>query len=129
MWFCVQCREKVERNILEDRKIEDLCKEIMLNYEQRILDLEDSMKQKCDEKKVREIVKEEMKKNTASGGTVEGATSTKPENEIMSSVMTEVNERKNRENNIVIFGLEELGSSKLTDRIENDKRKIKEVEV
>ena len=49
MWFCVQCREKVEKNIAVDVEIEVRCAEIMKAYEQRISKLESDMQEKCGE--------------------------------------------------------------------------------
>jgi hypothetical protein len=42
----------------------DICKEIIENYEQRISDIESEMNKKCDEPRVREIVKEELELNS-----------------------------------------------------------------
>jgi hypothetical protein len=64
MWFCVKCRKIVEEHIIIDLKIEKRCKEIMENYEQRISDIESEMNKKCDEPRVREIVKEELELNS-----------------------------------------------------------------
>ena len=44
MWFCEACREKVEKALDIDRKIEEKCKEISDLYESRIRKLEDEMK-------------------------------------------------------------------------------------
>ena len=46
MWFCVAWREKVEKALDIDRKIEEKCKEISDLYESRIRKLEDEMKEK-----------------------------------------------------------------------------------
>ena len=64
MWFCVKCRKIVEEHIVIDLKIEERCKEIMDNYEQRINDIEIEMVKKCDEPRAREIVKEELELNS-----------------------------------------------------------------
>jgi hypothetical protein len=36
MWFCASCREKVERNIVVDREIEERCKEYFSKFEKRL---------------------------------------------------------------------------------------------
>ena len=64
MWFCVKCRKIVEEHIVIDLKIEERCKKIMDNYEQRINDIEIEMVKKCDEPRAREIVKEELELNS-----------------------------------------------------------------
>jgi len=48
MWFCHKCREKVEKNIITDRKIEEKCKEMMLAFESRLVNIESYVKTKCD---------------------------------------------------------------------------------
>jgi hypothetical protein len=58
------CKKIVEEHIVIDLKIEERCKEIMDNYEQRINDIEIEMVKKCDEPRVREIVKEELELNS-----------------------------------------------------------------
>ena len=61
MWFCLKFTEIVEKNIAVDLKIEERCRQIMLNYELRISQLEDYMKDECNEAPIREIVQEELK--------------------------------------------------------------------
>ena len=42
MWFCITCKEKVEKNIITDMKIEERCNAIMKEYEQRMTLIETS---------------------------------------------------------------------------------------
>jgi CRISPR/Cas system-associated endonuclease Cas3-HD len=62
MWFCVKCRKIVEEHIVIDLKIEERCKEIMENYEQRISDIEivkeELQLNSCNEPMVKKIVEE-----------------------------------------------------------------------
>ena len=62
MWFCVKCRKIVEEHIVIDLKIEERCKEIMENYEQRISDIEIVKEElelnSCNEPMVKKIVEE-----------------------------------------------------------------------
>ena len=57
MWSCVACREKVEKALDIDRKIEEKCKEISDLYESRIRKLEDEMKEKVEKDEVRMIAR------------------------------------------------------------------------
>jgi hypothetical protein len=41
MWFCIKCREVVEKHIMTDLKIEERCRQIMSQYEDRISSLEE----------------------------------------------------------------------------------------
>ena len=60
MWFCPPCRKKVEKNIVTDRKIEETCRDMMATFEERLKSMEDNIDTKCNEDKVREIVREEI---------------------------------------------------------------------
>ena len=61
MWFCIKCRPIVEEHIVTDLKIEQRCREIMDNYEQRLSNVESMMTEKCSEHRAREIVRDEIK--------------------------------------------------------------------
>ena len=61
MWFCLKFTEIVKKNIAVDLKIEERCRQIMLNYELIISQLEDYMKDECNEAPIWEIVQEELK--------------------------------------------------------------------
>ena len=125
MWFCVKCRKIVEEHIFVDLKIEERCKEIMDNYEQRINDIEIEMVNKCDEPRVREIVKEDLELNSynepmakkivdeviaGEGQDLHSEILTRErqsKKETVSTVIDELNERKTREKKLLIFGLKE----------------------
>ncbi|KAG1701354.1 Ribosome biogenesis protein bop1-B [Nymphon striatum] len=127
MWFCGKCRELVEKNIITDRKIEERCQAIMQAYENRISTLEVKIENKCDEDQVQELIKKEWKqmrqdkKQNEQTGMREKEETIK--NLALESVITEMNERKTRENNIVIYGIKEAQS----DVIEERKRKDTDV--
>ena len=138
MWFCVKCRKIVEEHIFIDLKIEERCKEIMDNYEQRINDIEIEMVKKCDEPRAREIVKEELELNscnehmvkkivedviTGEGKNLQSeilARERQPKKETVSTVIDELNERKTKEKNLLIFGLKENVSEILQEREGHD---------
>ena len=62
MWFCGECKEKVERNIVVDRDIEQRCSEYMAKMENRMKKIEQEMKTKCDKNSVIKIANEEIRK-------------------------------------------------------------------
>lgn len=130
MWFCLKCREIVEKNIAVDLKIEERCRQIMLNYESRISKLEEDMQTKCNEARVREIVQEELKSgeedgNSNNAGQVTTKGSKPPET--VESVLTELNERKARENNIVIYGVQEIITEDDKERKHHDDMKVNNI--
>ena len=130
MWFCVQCREKVEKNIAVDVEIETRCAEIMKAYEQRISKLESDMQDKCGEERVRTIVKEEISGQKALIGEQSGsglAIAKENGDDVITSVFTEINERKQRENNIVVHGIPEMDSESAGERVSHDRRQIADI--
>ena len=118
MWFCLPCREKVERNIIVDREIEDRCKDMAAKFEKRIKTLEDKMQNKCEKEDIIVIVQEEIKKNQQCEPTL--VTSEESEDNVQ-SVISELNERKARESNLVIYGVEETITNNKSERYEHDK--------
>ena len=132
MWFCVPCHEKVQKNIITDMKIEERCKEIMRHYEERIAKLETDLSSKCSENRVREIIQEEIrdrnldppKQGADSGNVDEGEGG---DSNVVTSVMSELNERKQRELNLVIYGVKESDSEIREDRIYYDRQKVIEI--
>lgn len=131
MWFCITCRKIIEEHIVMDLKIEDRCNQIMKDYEDRITQLETTMVEKCDESRVREIIKDELGKVENNEDTVDGATQNISTNtvkkETVTTVIDEMNERKSRENNLIIFGFEENQSEVRQERIDHDIQQVKEL--
>jgi hypothetical protein len=120
MWFCVKCRKIVEEYIVIDLKIEERCKEIMENYEQRISDIEivkeELQLNSCNEPMVKKIVEEVI---TGEGQNLQSeilARERQPKKETVSTVIDELNDRKTREKNVLIFGLKENVSEILQER-------------
>ena len=102
MWFCVPCREKVERNIIVDREIEERCNDMMKMFDNRIRYLEEEMSKKCDEGQIRNIVNEMTNvagKGQGRSDTISGKDASEHN---VTAVMTEINERKNRECNMAL---------------------------
>jgi hypothetical protein len=114
----------------------------MENYEQTISDIESEMNKKCDEPRVREIAMEELELNScnepmakkiveeviAGEGknlqTEHNAWKRQPKIEIITTVIDELNERKTRETNSLIFGLKENVSEISQEREEHDTENI-----
>jgi len=179
MWFCINCRGKVERNIVIDRDIEEKCNDIMKAFENRMTTLETVVSDKCSKSEAmgiakeeinnavaetcskpeaREIIKEEVllavatkcskeearqlireeldhripKKKAVEGaeGTNENAVDKDPsetQGTNVNTVLTEINERKLRENNIIFYGILECESTSRDERLKYDQEKVQEV--
>ncbi|VDI25738.1 Hypothetical predicted protein [Mytilus galloprovincialis] len=137
MWFCAPCRQVVEEHIVTDLKIEERCREIMDNYEQRINNIEIAIEKKCNKEEVRKIVSQEIirhkcdeervreiaEEETLNGrADIEGGVL--PKQGTVTTVLEEINERKTSENNLIIFGITENESENKQERIEHDVENI-----
>ena len=135
MWFCTKCRERVEKDIVTDLKIEEKCNKIIENFEERINSLENQLKQKCDKSDIdhaiqnnledrgitidhiKDIVENQIEEKLSNNNTPITDTT----NNTVDGVMSELNERKQRENNIVLFGIKEIITEDKSVRTERDK--------
>lgn len=138
MRFCIKCRQIIEEHIIIDLKIEERCNQIMKMYDERITKLEDTVNSKCDEARVREIIQEELIPNRSEPKVHEIVqeeltnlalneqenTNKKPKTETVTTVLGEINERKSRENNLVIFGMKEIESEVSQERIDYDVEQV-----
>jgi hypothetical protein len=132
MWFCTPCKANVEENITTGLKIENMCDKIIQMFESRLNVIEQKIDTKCDESKVRDIVKDELAKaqdqiTSYADATASESVKRVDKVEMTTVVVDEINERKKRENNIVIFGLQESESDEKKERGEHDLRQIKKM--
>lgn len=136
MWFCGTCREKVERNIIQDRELEEKCKDIMKSFETRINDIETAVAEKCSKEETKKLINEELDKrlatktiedNPSSGKPAAAATTATATGSNINEVLQEMNRRKSRENNIIIYGIEESGARTWQERSEHDHKQIQNV--
>ncbi|KAK3091380.1 hypothetical protein FSP39_019430 [Pinctada imbricata] len=125
MWFCYPCREKVERNIIVDREIEEKCNYIMKAFEERISGLEKEMSEKCSVSEVRSIVQHELRNQSQDlQSTNQDVSEETRADKNVSAVMTELNERKRRENNMVVFGVRESEEESVDGRRDHDIKQV-----
>lgn len=104
-------------------------------FESRLTVIEQKIDTKCDESKlksVRDIVKDELSKaqdqmTSYADVAASGSSKIVDKVEMTTVVVDEINQRKKRENNIVIFGLKESESDEKKERGEHDLKQIKEI--
>lgn len=104
-------------------------------FESRLTVIEQKIDTKCDESKlksVRDIVKDELSKaqdqmTSYADVAASGSSKRVDKVEMTTVVVDEINQRKKRENNIVIFGLKESESDEKKERGEHDLKQIKEI--
>ena len=99
-------------------KIEERCKEIMKHFEARVPVIESEMATKCDEGQELKKVNTNIK---VSEDLLASYTGNETEGTVVTSVMSEIDARKQRENNLVINGLAEFGSENREERMKYDK--------
>jgi hypothetical protein len=97
----------------------------MTAFEQRLANIESELSAKCDENDVRRIVSEEIKKTT-----VEPLTTpiiVQEDQTTVTSVITEINVRKTRKNNLMVHGIKESNSQATEERKEHDLQVLKDI--
>lgn len=65
MWFCAPCRAKVEDHIVTDLQIEQTCRKMMAEYEDRLATVEAAIADKCSKKEAKELIQKEVEKKVA----------------------------------------------------------------
>jgi len=121
MWFCPPCDLKVKKVLLENKTIEEKCGEFLKDFENRIESLEHKITEKCDVHKVKEIVANEIKNQNVAFATNQVNT------ENTADILTEIRDSKARENNVIIYQLQEPTAILKTDRVNHDKDKLNEL--
>ena len=137
-WYCKPCKLPAKNAVLEDKSIEDKCKEYMDKINQRMKTIELSIKKKAEQTTVDELQKQLDKLDRRLKDLEEGKKLRKswteivriPEKKAMEEEIevqlrsreNEEKDRQNRRNNIIVFGLPE---SKSTD---NEQRKMHDIE-
>ena len=125
VWYCRPCKLPVKTAVLEERNIEDKCKEYMERINQRMESIESSIQEKADQTKVEELQKKiedienkiksieegkEVRKSWAD--IMESPEKKTVEEEIERQLRDRENEEdsQNRRNNIILFGTPRIKS-------------------
>lgn len=129
MWFCPSCEESVEKSIAVEQLIEERCQLVTQRFEERLLELESKM-----ERKFADIIQERLKdveKDTAPAPSwadmVKNAAPKEMKSLAYDSVLSELDERKSREKNIILFGLKEAGLDTGEERQQKDMETVRDV--
>ena len=131
MWFCPYCEESVEKSIAVEQMIEEKCQQITSFFEERLHELESKLEKKCDERRVVEIVQEQLKgeerATPPSWADIVKNADPKEKSLAFNSVLTELDERKSRERNIVLFGIMEQSGDSGEERHQRDLDIVRDV--
>ena len=108
-WFCAACETKVMKNLRTDHEVEARCAKFLEAMEGRVSKLEEQIKNKVDESKVKDLIQE----LASSTDTNEAAA------KVVESVNQKVSDLRDsalREKNIIIFGAAESEADEGKDR-------------
>ncbi len=127
MWFCGPCKCKVTENIATEKTIQEKCELYLKEFAGRLEVVEQQVQLKCDEERVREIVRNEM--DTKPNEQEEGATHTNINHTKSGAEATikELNDRRDREPNLIVFNAKETKEILKADRLKDDKKLFQEI--
>lgn len=96
MWFCIGCKPKIEKNILNEKIIQERCELYLETINARLETLETKLQDKCDEQEVKEIVRKELIANQQTENAIHTDTTDRVNNEVLQDAVKEIAERKSR---------------------------------
>ena len=139
-WFCNTCKDPARSAVLEDKSIEDKCREYTDKLHQKLKLLELNMQKKAESTELQDLQKrlEECEKNInrlqedkQEGQTwadIVDSNEKKTVEEVVEKSLkerdNEEKERQNRRKNIIIFGLPESKKSEPDERKDEDVKKF-----
>ena len=130
-WYCSNCNAAAMQAVMNDKAIEDRCREFLEQYEQRLSKVESELTNKASKSDLAETQKEvnnkieEVNKRVEELDTkiTEGASNLNRQDQDTSiNSVEQFADRMRRQKNVVIYGIEE-SKSNLKDRSTADDRK------
>ena len=115
--------KKLEKNILKEKVIEERCEMYFKTMNTRLEAIEKKLDAKCDSKEVKEIVWQEMDAlHTCRPNDDESRNLLTTQNSgiVVEETVREINERKNRETNFLIFNAPEPKTNITEERVRID---------
>lgn len=110
-WYCPKCEKKAVNSVKMEKQIEERCKAFLEKMENRVATLEEKVKDKPSEERVREIIQEEVAKSESElENKVKEAIQVNLDNEedeTTDQKLNEIRDWESRRNNIVIYNSDE----------------------
>lgn len=133
IWICTMCMPKVKEAIKIEKDIEKRCNDHYEKFNERCKriegqckDLEDKLNEKCSVEQVEQIIENKIKtqieaeiKKTTINTNIQGNVEEIVENTVNTKIAEnekEIADRKNRENNIILYNLKEPNTLIKTER-------------
>ena len=120
MWFCMKCKPKVEKNILKEKTIEEKCATYCQMVNQRIDEVEKKLETKCDVNEVKEIVKEALGTKERAPTINKQPANTMQDRSVLDETVKEMQDRKDRETNFIVFNAPEPATNVKETRVQED---------
>ena len=120
MWFCMKCKPKVEKNILQEKTIEEKCATYCQMVNQRIDEVEKKLETKCDVNEVKEIVKQAMGTQETTNKQPASSSTTNEDRSVLDDTVKEIQDRKDRETNFIVFNAPEPNTNVKETRVKED---------
>ena len=125
-WYCSgHCNLRATRAILDEKSVEDRCKEFLDKMEGRLTFLEKEITQKATIKDLKTLNEDVKAMETRIDNLVSAQGIAK--SEAAASGVKEMENRDMRKKNIILFGVEEKNSPIASTRNEEDKEKLEEI--
>ena len=122
MWFCMKCKPKIEKNILNEKSIEEKCALYFQAINVRTGEVECKLDTKCDANEAKEIVKQAMG-SVENGGMVTNVVTNavQPQDRsVLQETVNEIHDRKERERNFIVFNAPEPDTNLKDGRVRED---------
>ena len=125
MWFCMPCKPKIEKIILNEKSIENRCEIYFSTLNARIEEIEEKkLHTKCDAHEVKEIIRKEIDTDKGRGPQETQSDNAKESGGVLRETINEIQDRKARESSFLIFNAPEPDTNLKVVRGSKDKELV-----
>ena len=108
MWFCLECKPKIEKNILNEKLIEERCLYYCQTVNNRLDAIEKELESKCGEQEVKQLIREAIDVRQPQVAVEATSNQSKADhNSALQESVAEINDQKAREANFLVFNAPE----------------------
>ena len=126
MWFCLGCKPKIEKNIINEKVIEERCEFYLATMNDRLDSIERQLQTKCDADAVKVIVHEALGANEGNApkrGIPNQGTGN--DRDVIQETVNELKDREERQDNFIIFNAPEPNTNLKEVRVREDTELVK----
>ena len=107
MWFCMPCKPKIEKHILNEKLIEERCELYFRTLIARIEEIEKKLETKCDAHEIQDFIRKEIGTDKGRSPQVTPSDNAKESGGVLRETINEIQDRKSRESSFLIFNAPE----------------------